>query len=195
MKRASTGGFTLIEVTIAAGIGMLLVIAIGGLTRASSTSLDYLSRSHRVDRDLRKALSDLSEELKHASMAGIIIDTSDTNHDMVTLQVPDPDQPETLAWGYPDATGTFQLGWEGSYLVENDTLVLRRTNAGGTVQGADRILCRHVDVAVVTADPVKGFAITQNGELISIELRVHETLDDGNEYRRDERTVIHVINP
>jgi len=195
MERAHRRGFTLVELSIAVAIGALLILAVGAIAQGTGSSMDYLSRSHRVDRDLQKSLAAMTADLKHASLSGLVIDQSDPDHDMVTLQVPDPAVSGSLTWGYPDESGTFQIGWSGVYFVRDGDLVLRRVNYVGLEQGPDRVLCQNVDVAFPESNPEKGFTVIQNDELIALELRVHETFKDGRDYRRQERTVVHLINP
>ncbi|MEM7261014.1 MAG: prepilin-type N-terminal cleavage/methylation domain-containing protein [Planctomycetota bacterium] len=104
-------GFTVVEVTIVVAISVVLFLAVGALTDASGTSMDYLSRTHRVDRDLRRALADISADLKRCSAGGLVHDTSDTDHDLITLQVPNPNGVGAPQWGYFQEDGAFQARW------------------------------------------------------------------------------------
>ncbi|MCA8960030.1 MAG: prepilin-type N-terminal cleavage/methylation domain-containing protein [Planctomycetes bacterium] len=189
MRRRQAHGYTLIEVTIALAIGTLIFLTIGALTKASADSMDYLSRTHRVDRDLRRSLDWICEELKTASLAGIALDQSDADHDSIEYQTE-----QGGSWGYPNKLGVFQPNWSARLVVNGADLVLQRLNPGGAQQST-KILCRHVDVAFDDGtSTTKGFAVDINGELVTLQLRVHERFDDGRDYRRTERTLVHVVN-
>ena len=84
-------GFTLIEVVVASAVSVLIFIAVGVLSDTAHSSLDFLGRTHSVDRDLKRSLASISKDLKRASVAGIVVDTSDPDHDLLQLQVPATD--------------------------------------------------------------------------------------------------------
>lgn len=188
-------GFTLVELTVATGIALVLILAVAVITRTSGNSMEYLSRTHRIDTQLDRALRELGNDLRRASASGIVIDTTPVDFDVITLQVPDPAASAGVTvWGYPDASGVFQPGFSARYLVSGGTLVRRVLDGFGAVTGGERTLCLNCD-GFDSQSGEKGFQVRLTGGLADVVLTVREDLADGTVLRRTQRTALRVVNP
>ncbi len=60
-------GLSLIDVSVAVAIFSVILIAVGNLSSATTNSLDQLGRSHNVDHNLKRALAEVTQDLRMAS--------------------------------------------------------------------------------------------------------------------------------
>lgn len=193
---ARQAGFTLLEVTFAAGLAVLVTLVGISLSTVGTDSLDLLTRSQTLDQGLKRALDRVSQDLLAASLETTVIDSSDANHDRVSFQMVDSDDLSgTPSFGLRDSDEVFRAGWSGEYRVESGSLVLRVFDEQDTVV-EDRVLCANVDLAFDDGSGVtKGFAVGRVGELVTVTLRLNSVLRDQSDFRRQETTSVRQVNP
>ncbi|HPF14851.1 MAG TPA: prepilin-type N-terminal cleavage/methylation domain-containing protein [Planctomycetota bacterium] len=169
----SRGGFTLIEVIIAAVIMSLIGIGLTqGLHLANQTHESVTQHSH-LNRDVRKAVSKLRNEFQSTSESRLTLALDGEGNQVLTLQVP-----VDSGFGvYDRALGSTPAewnrdGWSLRYLVQMNAvgereLVRQILDAGGTVQRQSALASR-----LLTNDDLEGpgFSVAQTGDVWEIRL-------------------------
>lgn len=184
--KASQRGFTLLEVMIAAAI--LSVVGLGltqGLQLANQTNDTVQDRSTQ-NRQTRKGLDLLRNELKSTRESLLSIVTESSGNHRLTFQVP-VDGSGVTSWGVyektlgPDNASQNREGWELRYAVVPDVqgtpqLVRQIVDDGGALQ-AQRTL---INGLVGSDDPAgPAFTLQATGSVWELRLVTRPNPNDG----------------
>lgn len=187
-----SAGFTIIEMVGAIAVFTGILVGVGTMLRSTTQATDYLTGSSEMDAALQRVLSDLTADLKCASISRTMIDTADPDHDSVSIQVPDPLATTSPDFGYVDTNGTFWADWSCLYFINGDELTRRILDNNGLVV-SDQALCGYVDTAWDDGGGLeKGFRITEVDDLITVEVRLYEAAASGDQRRSIVTTVMQV---
>jgi len=168
-------GLTLIEVAVAMTLGAIVMVILGNILSSTTDSVDSIVVGSVGDQDLKKSLNRFLDEVQRSSTSRLDIDSSDPDHDVITLQTPS-NVGGTVSWGAVDATGIWREDWSARYLVEDGRLVRKALNTGLYPVGSDEPFARGVDGL---RDGRKGFLVTRNGTVINAAIRVVRSYRSG----------------
>ena len=192
VRSPRTAGFTMIEMLGAIVVFTAVLIGVGTMLESTTQATDYLTGSSEMDQALQRVLSEMTTDLKCASIARTVIDTSDPDHDSISVQIPDPLATATPDYGYVDANGNFWDGWTCLYFVSGDQLTRRIIDANDAIV-SDQVLCGYIDLAWDDGTGLeKGFRITEVDDLLNIEVRLFEAAESGDHRRSIVTTVMQV---
>ena len=193
-RSSRVSGFTMIEMMAAIAVFSGVLIGVGVLLESSSQATDYLTGSSELDQSLQRVMAELTTTVKCAPVSRTTIDTTDADHDILRLQVPDPSAVSDPDYGYFDVDGSFVTGWFCEYIVVGDQFIKRRLDQNGATVAQD-VLCGYVDVAHDDGSGLeKGFRVTTVDALVTIELRVFESAYSGDQRRSLETSTWQVSN-
>ena len=184
MMDRTEGGFTLLELLIAAVIASVILMSVVSLIIRTGDAYKTIQQDTGANFSLRQTLNEVSDLVRQSSTSMVVI-TNGTHHDSIDLQVPVSQAASTVQWG---ARG--QAGWHAIVLVEEGTLLIRFVNGGGVKQTTDRTLAHNVDNLF---EGEKGFSIAENDGLYVISVRV-TAQQKGRTWRRSETTSVSVRN-
>ncbi len=186
-------GFTLPEILFASVVAIIVLLAVGSLTQSGSFAMEHLSRAQQVDFELKRAMDRLTEVIKAAPTSAVTIDESNADHDVLTLQISNPQTPLVTDLGYFDEDNDFQSGYTIEFRVVNGELVMQNVDDSGTVV-ATHLLCREIDNAINDGGIIKGFEVTVNSPFVNFLIRVRTEFTPGKEMTRVEQTQVYQTN-
>jgi len=183
MKKSQ--GFTLIEVAIVLTILSVIVVVATMLTRATDKAYHTTTESANAGFFLRRALEGITEEVRRSDSDHLTIDHSDDAYDFLEVQMPLTVKEGSVSWG-----ASSHIGWKVRFLVEDGVLIRRVVNSGGIIMEMDQVLASNIDDDWTDG---KGFAVSQNGSLITMTVRVVQE-DAGGEWSRQLTTAVSLRN-
>jgi prepilin-type N-terminal cleavage/methylation domain-containing protein len=178
-------GFTLVELIIVVAISAVIGTVIMRLTRATDDAYRTNAGTTNMNFFTRRALDQIEGDLRRTNLAHLAINNANAQYDSVVFQLPLSTAAGVVTWG---ADGT--AGNQVTYLVVNGQLLRRTMTAGGATVGMDQVLANNVDSNNATG---KGFAMTANGTLITVSLRLFAQRE-GTIYTRSLTTEVSLRN-
>lgn len=181
-------GMSLLEVSIAMGVGVTLLSVLGSIIVGTTNSLDYIVKDSVTLQDIEDTVTSIRDEIRDSKPSAITIQTGTVN-DVLTFQ----DSSEvgtTLDYGMDDSTGIWQSGWSVRYRVAGTDLVREVLSTGGALVSSD-IVAQSLDVV---AGGQKGFSVIKNGNLYTILVTVNKTFSDQKSYTKTMQSTVRVAN-
>lgn len=177
-RQSPRTGFTLVEAAVALGIGLILVGVLANVFLKSTHSLDYVVRDSVSLGDIRDVVAGICSELRRSRVASVVIDSSDSNHDTLTLQISSGGA--SPIYGAEDQNGVFQADWHVRYAVSGSDLVRFVLDSSYATQSSS-VVAQNVDTAF---GGTKGFVVTSTGSIYNVTVRLHKSFLDGKDYRK-----------
>ena len=156
MRRDSEAGFTISEILIALVIQVLVMGGVLSMLSQSTETYATTSRLGRIEEEGRRALSELSLELKMAD-GGTLLITQQNGSDRLDFNVPVGRDGEDVIWSAPI---TYQV--EPSSKDANQNGVVDEGMLVRIQNGRRRFLCHYI--------PLGGLSIVRTGDTVSMRL-------------------------
>lgn len=197
MRGRSAGGFTLIEVSVALAVGIVLLAAVTGIVTATTQSMDQVSRNVAIDTNLSRTMEVFLNDFRRAELSSVVIGTVDPDHDTIRFQTVGPRTGTTVSTGADDESNTFQDGWTVYFRVDSSGNLFREllNSSGGFV--ASRRIASGIDSRFDSGAGIeKGFSVTRvaGTNLYNILIRMIGSYRDGGAMRRELRTTVLLRN-
>ncbi len=183
--RSCSSGMTLIEMTIALAISLLVLGVVLKMTGSSQKVWDTVSKDSGANFDLRRAAERIADDMRQSSIGHIVIEETSVDADTVTFQVPVAKAQDVVLWG---AEGN--SGWFVQFVVEDGRLLRRVCDDTMTVAAMDQVLVTCLDSNL---GGQKGFWVTLDGAMVTIGIRAAVT-SCGETWRKQARTSVLLRN-
>ncbi len=157
-------GFSLIEVAIVFVIASVILATAMLFTRTTDDAYDTASASADVSFGIRRALEAVSFDVRRSDVDHVTIDNSDVAFDQLELQLPVSVESGAVVWGVSG-----NAGWKIRYFVDENTLIRRVVAEDGTITQMDRTIAENLDPDFAAG---KGFAVSLNGTLVTLSVRL-----------------------
>lgn len=186
MQRRSEAGFTLVEMSVAMGVGVLCLLVLGQALKTAAGASDSIIKQAEMLADVQRGFERLRWELQSASLDLVEVTTHADGNDVLVLKTSGPFS-EAIRWGAHDANGEWRAGWSARFRVVDGHLVREVLDYSGSARGDAQSLARGIAPPALEQ---KGFAVEKNGSLFTIGLRVRRQFRDGNLLERHFSTAI-----
>ncbi len=190
-RRTNQGGFTLLEVIVAAAISTIVLFAVIAFGRSMARSNENLKISADQTFDTQRAFTSLRDELIASAPSVITIRTTDPDHDEISYKVAIGVTSGGLnIWGMRDASGTGHPGWSATIYVDKNRRILYKQlyDESGNKVGDPVPLVTGVDEYYNdpggTFSSNKGFSVSLQGSLLTLTVRLRGSFL-GHEWRRE----------
>lgn len=184
--RRDEAGFTLVEMSVAMGVGVLCLLVLGQALSTAAGSSDSIIKQAEMLTDAQRGLEHLRRELQSASSDLVEVTTQADGNDVVVLKTGGPFT-GAVRWGAHDRAGEWRAGWSSRFRIVEGHLVREALDLSGSARGEAQSLARGIAPSVPGR---KGFAVQKNGSLFVIDLRVRREFRDGNRLERHFSTAI-----
>ena len=189
-RSSRCGGFTLVEVSVAMTIFLMIGVAVSHTVKMADGSQDTVREMSEENKGHRKAVSELMDELRTAGAETLEVETDQDGNHILTFQQRIPVGSEVeLGWGVDDATLGTQQDWQVRYLVKTEqpagqaeTRRLMRQ-----VLNSEQALEREAEVLASLSQEGPAFLVDSMGSMCQVTL-VTEGLAGG----RESESVFHV---
>lgn len=185
LRADGSRGMTLLELIVALMIAIVVIAGVLRLSTGAQQAFDTVSQDVEANYDLRRAGERVADQLRQSAVSHITVETVDPDADTVTFQIPVGKIGENVVWG---AEG--HSGWYLQFRVTDGDLVRRVLDESMNVAAMDEVLVRGLDVNIGGR---KGFTVTLDGTLVTIEIRVPVN-SGGETWRKEIRTSVTVRN-
>lgn len=183
--RGPYGGFTVLEMALAALLLVVILLLGMALAGQASSSWHHVYHDTHATHDLRKGLAAVVEELRQASTGVVTVDDSGPDADVLTYQVPVGRSGTAVQWG---AAGIED--WQIEFSVEGDRLLRTVLDGDGAPQGQPQVLATGVDRR---HEGAKGVRVTINDTLLTIRVRTLAHAR-GHDWRKEVSTTVGLRN-
>ena len=163
----------------------VMLMAVMVFTRSTQNAYESVSQDTELTFNTRRAVERIADDLRRSDADHVTVDHTNPDYDSVELQVPLLMKAGTVEWG-----AEREVGWKIQYLVEDGNLIRRVVDASGVRMRMDEVLAVRVDSLW---DGKKGFSITENGDLLTLTVRV-VSRDSGRRWWRQITTAVSLRN-
>jgi hypothetical protein len=187
-RLSRTTGVSLLELSIAMGVGITLMAVLGRILIGTTNSLDYIVKDSVSVQDIEDTVTTIRDEIRDSKPSAITI-TTGTDNDTLTFQ----DSRlvgTTMDYGTEDSSGAWQSAWSVRYRVVGTNLVREVMNSGGASVSSSTV-AQSLDTA--TGAP-KGFSVIKNGNLYTVLITINKTFSDQKTYTKTMQGTVLVTN-